>query len=125
MNRFIFFIVSISSFSFAIAERRPKAEKLKLQIDFQSGFDGDDVIIQINDIQKFQARNVTTERSTGFAESFSYEVEPGLLRITILADSKIIFGHTFEFRKSIFMGIRKRKKNKAHVIFSDEAFQYR
>jgi hypothetical protein len=59
-----------------------------LNIDFQSGFKNDTVVILVNNNEVFRKDNVQTLLLTDHAESVSLDIEKGSVCIDIIIDTK-------------------------------------
>ena len=95
-----------------------------LNIDFQSGFENDTVVILVNNNEVFRKDNVQTLLLTDHAESVSLDIEKGSVCIDIIINTK-------NLRKAInasitattYLGISIAMGAIEHMV-SEEPFGY-
>ena len=64
---------------------------MQLRIDLQDGFEGDTVVVKINNKELYRKKGVKTELTLGYADSLETEVPEGQNTIEIELPEKNIF----------------------------------
>ena len=95
-----------------------------LNIDFQSGFENDTVVIMVNYNEEFRKENVQTRLLTGFAESVSLGIEKGPVCIDIIIETKNLKKEiNTNVLATTYLGVSIVMGNIEHMI-SGEPFGY-
>ena len=95
-----------------------------LNIDLQSGFENDTVVIMVNHNEEFRKENVQTQLLTGYAESVSIGIEKGSVSIDIIIETKNLKKEiNTRVLAATYLGVSIITGNIEHMI-SEEPFGY-
>ncbi len=77
-----------------------------LNIALQEGFDGDLVLIKVNDLEVFRKDDVKTKRLLDLAEEFERQVPDGPVKLEVLLPKRNLHGKTeVQALQKIYVGI--------------------
>ncbi len=93
-------------------------------IDLQEGFDGEKVILQMDDAEVFKSIDVRTRYQIGLADTVTLDLPPGPHVLMIaLPERSLSATAEFDSGKAGFIGI-SRLENRLEISVSPEPFRY-
>jgi flagellar motor switch protein FliM len=98
---------------------------VKISIDLQEGFSGDEVILREGGKEIYHARNVTTKTQIGLADTFTAELSAGKTILNVIMPSR----HIEETREilpaeNLHIAVSVTPNNKLEWKLSDSPFYY-
>jgi len=95
-----------------------------LEIDLQEGFDGDQVVIDINGKEAFRQENVSTKLLLGYAETKAFPLPPGKTTVTIsLPQKKQTTTINLNLEANTYLGVSVTPAGLDYIL-SDKPFFY-
>jgi len=95
-----------------------------LEIDLQEGFDGDQVVIEINGKESFRQENVSTKLLLGYAETKAFPLPPGETTVTIsLPQKKQTTTINLNLEANTYLGVSVTPAGLEYIL-SDKPFFY-
>ena len=95
-----------------------------LNVDLQSGFTGDAVIVKINQEEVFRKKNVSTNLLLGYAEHFQQDLPEGDTTIEVELPQRNLTENTLlHLYEPLYLGI-SIEENRLVFITRKEAFSY-
>jgi len=96
----------------------------KLQIDLQSGFINDTVLIHVNGNEEYNQQKVTTDKMLGLATSFELHLKEGPTSVGIDVRTKNLHDNVqLNLKEVLYLGI-SLQSNKIEFIISKDPFGY-
>lgn len=77
-----------------------------LRVDFQGGFDHDDVVVRVDGQTEVRREQVTTRADVGYGGSVEFQVEVGSLELTIEVTTGKLHGRTpVDVAGDVYVGV--------------------
>lgn len=101
---------------------------IPLKIDFQEGFQNDEVVVRIDGKEVFRADNVTTKLTIGLAGSFTKEIPLGKHEVEVFLPRRDVSRNLALYlaEKPLYLGVHLRNGTQYPIEYcvSAEPFGY-